>query len=77
MMHFPDTEICKRTVEEFDKIMQKNGTNITQQCQRLGLERKAYNNYKNHVFAPSAFVLQGLALEGADVHYILTGRRGH
>lgn len=52
MKHFQDTEICKRTVEEFDRLMQKNGTNIGAQCARLGMSRNMYYNYATNVCAP-------------------------
>lgn len=66
-----EIEIARRA---YEYLLYLPGT-IPQNCVRLGLDRKiAYRWYHNGM-APSARSLQALALDGADVHYILTGHK--
>jgi hypothetical protein len=41
---------------------------------RLGIARETLYRWKDGDLAPSAFWLQALALDGADLHFLLTGK---
>lgn len=70
--HLADREIGKRAVEELYRLF-PNLLEI-QIMQRLGLNRKSLNEWKNGT-TPGGFALQRMCFAGCDVNYILTGRR--
>ena len=41
---------------------------------RFGIARDTLYRWKDGDMAPSAFWLQALALDGADLHFLLTGK---
>lgn len=60
----PEFAICDRFIEEYTKVGKKPP------CCRSRL-----SSWRLHKCVPSAIYLQAAALDGCDVHYILTGRR--
>lgn len=64
MRRQPEFVICDRFIEEYQRIGKKPP------CHRSRLSA-----WRTHKTVPSAIYLQMAALDGCDVHYILTGRR--
>lgn len=48
---------------------------IKRACALIGINRHRFYEWKNGQSTPSAYHLQALAYHGADVYYLLTGRR--
>lgn len=70
MKHTPDIEIGFRAAAEVDRLFRTRAA----AARALGVDRKL-PRYWEQGTAPSAFVLLKLHYAGADVMYILTGRR--
>ena len=72
MKHIPDIEIGRRAAEECDRIFPTRRA----AAKALGADRKLVTNWASSISAsPSAHMLAKLHYAGADVMYILTGRR--
>lgn len=70
-----DKEIGRRAAAAIrDRAHERNST-YTVQRQQLGLEQSVFHRWEHGQGAPGAKFLQAMALDGYDVHYILTGER--
>lgn len=67
-------EIGYRASEEFIRYVKENGLTFEQASQNTGIDRKASSLWWNG-HSPSVASLIGLAAIGADVGYIITGKR--
>ena len=67
-------KIGKRCAEEIMKrIGEKNDYNVV--LDKLGIFRQSLHQWNTGKYTPSAPILRRMALDGYDVHYILTGER--
>lgn len=64
MRKHPEIKICDRYFEEYRRINKKPSAH-----------RNRLSQWRCYKCVPSAVYLQAAALDGCDVHYILTGRR--
>ena len=65
--------IGQRASKAINERAKQNGTWVYQECAILGVSRKTKCDWKRRGLNPSTQFLQRFALEGYDVHYILTG----
>ena len=66
-----DIEIGKRAAEEARRIF----PSVADASKRMGIGRKAVYSWERDGIVPGGFYLAKLYYAGADVIYILTGRR--
>lgn len=67
--------IGQRAAEEIKKRVSENGHSFLRERALLDLEESTYNGWEKGKYNPAAYYLQQMALNGYDVHYILTGER--
>ena len=65
--------IGQRASKAINERAKQNGTCVYQECAILGVSRKLKTDWNRRGLNPSPLLLQRFALEGYDVHYILTG----
>lgn len=70
-----DKAIGRRAAAEIRVRAYERRTTYTVQRELLGLEQSVFHRWENGLGAPGAKFLQAMALDGYDVHYILTGER--
>lgn len=70
-----DTAIGRRAAAAIRDRAHERRTTYTAQRQLLGLEQSVFCRWEHGQGAPGAKFLQAMALDGYDVHYILTGER--
>lgn len=67
-------KIGRRAVEAIENRAKRNGVKTSKERRKLGLSVQVFSRWKTQ-YMPSAYFLRQMALEGYDVHYILTGEK--
>ena len=72
-MRKPDIEIGRRAFEFFN--LQPEGARKA--CKKANIPHETVYDWNSGKSTPSAYYLQKLCFLGADIHYILTGKRSN
>lgn len=67
-------EIGKRAAEAIRRTAKENETTIQFELDCIDVSREMLYSWERSKYEPTGKKLQGLALAGYDVHYILTGK---
>ena len=70
-------EIGKRAAEAVRAMASKNDTHIGFELNCIKMHREQLWQWEHNKCDPSVYRLQQMALNGYDVHYILTGEIKH
>ena len=63
---------CAEFVRDYAEMTK---ISVTAACDRIGISRKSVYEWEKNGAAPSLYTLQALYRAGADLDYIMTGRR--
>jgi hypothetical protein len=65
--------IGQRASKAIQEKAKNNGNWIYVECEKIGVSRKVYRDWRKCGFNPTAYFLQQMALNGYDIYWILTG----
>lgn len=72
--YVPDT-IALRAMQQIVRRAKAQDTPVPALLRRIGVSRELFWRWKQNKNDISAYYLQQMAMDGYDVHYILTGNR--
>lgn len=75
MKHKAEYDAVLRCAEFVRDYAEMHKISITAACDRIGISRKSVYEWEQHGSAPGLYTLQALYRVGADLDYIMTGRR--
>lgn len=65
--------VGERAVKAIRQRAKENGVPVCYEQEKLDLPRKTFRTWAKENMNPSAYFLAQMALQGYDIHYILTG----
>ena len=75
MKHKAEYDAVLRCAEFVRDYAEEHKIGVTAACDRIGISRKSVYAWEKNGATPSLYTLQALYRAGADLDYIMTGRR--